>query len=47
MNDLIPRFVLATVSHDTSYNIGFTAYQCDTELGKFIEKTGSSVEHQL
>ena len=47
MNDLIPHFVLATVSHDTSCNIGFTAYQCDAELGEFIEKTGLSVEHQL
>jgi hypothetical protein len=46
--ELVPCFILATNELRDICNIYLiTTYQCDAELGEVIEKTGSSVEHQL
>ena len=35
------------ISHDTSYSIcHIMIYQCDSELGEFIEKTGSNTDRR-
>ena len=46
--DLVPCFILTTNELWDICNIWLlTTYQCDVELGEFIEKAGSSVEHRL